>query len=34
MTAGDDQSSSREAKIRDILEQELQDGEDLANDAR
>jgi len=34
MTAGDDQSSFREAKIRDILEQELQDGEDLANDAR
>ena len=34
MTAGYDQSSSREAKIRDILEQELQDGEDLANDAR
>jgi hypothetical protein len=34
MTAADDQSNSREAKIRDILEQELQDGEDLANDAR
>lgn len=34
MTAVDDQNGSREAKIRDILEQELQDGEDLANDAR
>jgi hypothetical protein len=34
MTADDDQNSSREAKIRDILEQEVQDGEDLANDAR
>lgn len=34
MTADDDQKSSREAKIRDILEQEVQDGEDLANDAR
>jgi len=34
MTAHDDQNSSREAKIRDILEQEVQDGEDLANDAR
>lgn len=34
MTAVDDQNSFREAKIRDILEQEVQDGEDLANDAR
>jgi hypothetical protein len=34
MAAADDQNGSREAKIRDILEQELQDGEDLANDAR
>lgn len=34
MTADDDHNSSREAKIRDILEQEIQDGEDLANDAR
>jgi len=34
MTTGDDQNGSREAKIRDILEQEIQDGEDLANDAR
>jgi len=34
MPAVDDQNSSREAKIRDILEQEVQDGEDLANDAR
>jgi hypothetical protein len=34
MTAADDQNINREAKIRDILVQELQDGEDLANDAR
>jgi len=34
MTGADDQNMTREAKIRDILEQELQDGEDLANDAR
>jgi len=34
MAADDDQNSSREAKIQDILEQEIQDGEDLANDAR
>jgi hypothetical protein len=34
MAAADDENGSREAKIRDILEQELQDGEDLANDAR
>ena len=37
MTAADDaheQNSFREAKIREILEQEVQDGEDLANDAR
>jgi hypothetical protein len=34
MTVDDDQNRSREAKIRDILEQEIQDGEDLANDAR
>jgi hypothetical protein len=34
MTDVDDQNSSREAKIREILEQEVQDGEDLANEAR
>jgi hypothetical protein len=34
MTGADDQNINREAKIRDILVQELQDGEDLANDAR
>jgi hypothetical protein len=34
MTDVDDQDSSRQAKIRDILEQEVQDGEDLANAAR
>jgi hypothetical protein len=34
MTGADEQNSTREAKIREILEQELQDGEDLANDAR
>ena len=34
MTGADDQNSTREAKIREILEQEIQDGEDLANDAR
>jgi len=34
MAAGDDQSCFREAKIRNILEQEIRDGEDLANDAR
>jgi hypothetical protein len=34
MTAVEDQNSHREAKIRDILEQEVRDGEDLANDAR
>jgi hypothetical protein len=34
MTAPNDDGSFREARIRDILEQELQDGEDLANDAR
>ncbi len=34
MAVVDDQNSFREAKIRDILEQEIQDGEDLANDAR
>ena len=34
MTSADDQNSTREAKIRDILEQEIQDGEDLANEAR
>jgi len=34
MTSVDDQNSSREAKIRVILEQEVQDGEDLATDAR
>lgn len=34
MTGAEDQNGTREAKIRDILEQELQDGEDLANDAR
>jgi hypothetical protein len=34
MTAANDEGSFRDARIRDILEQELQDGEDLANDAR
>jgi hypothetical protein len=34
MTDVDDQNSFREAKIREILEQEVQDGEDLANEAR
>jgi len=34
MTSVDDQNSSREAKIRVILEQEVQDGEDLATHAR
>ena len=34
MTDNDDQNSFREAKIRDILEQEVRDGEDLENDAR
>ena len=34
MTGADDRDSTREAKIRNILAQELQDGEDLANDAR
>jgi hypothetical protein len=34
MTSTDDQNINREAKIRDILVQELQDGEELANDAR
>jgi hypothetical protein len=34
MTDVDDQNSSREAKIREILEQEVQNGEDLANEAR
>ena len=34
MTAAEDQNSHRKAKIRDILEQEVRDGEDLANDAR
>src|SRR5512139_2656125 len=34
MSGTDDKNTTREAKIRDILEQELQDGEDLANDAR
>jgi len=34
MTAHNDDGSFREARIRDILEQELQDGEDFANDAR
>ncbi|NTW57778.1 MAG: hypothetical protein HGB21_05715 [Nitrospirae bacterium] len=33
--SGDEQGqSAREAKIREILQEELQDGEDLANDAR
>jgi len=33
--SGDEQDqSAREAKIREILQEELQDGEDLANDAR
>lgn len=34
MTGSDEQNISREAKIRAILEQEVQDGEDLANEAR
>lgn len=34
MSSTDDQNTARNAKIREILEQELQDGEDLANDAR
>ena len=34
MAGADEQNSTREAKIREILEQEIQDGEDLANDAR
>jgi len=34
MNGVDDTSAYREAKIRDILEQEVRDGEDLANDAR
>jgi hypothetical protein len=34
MSSTDDQNLARDAKIRDIFEQELQDGEDLANDAR
>jgi hypothetical protein len=34
MTDVDDQHGSRQAKIRDILEQEVRDGEDLANAAR
>jgi hypothetical protein len=36
MTGSDDEQdqSAREAKIREILQEELQDGEDLANDAR
>ena len=34
MTAGNDKDPVREAKIREILREELQDGEDLANEAR
>jgi hypothetical protein len=34
MTAANDAGSFREARIRDILEQEFQDGEDLADGAR
>jgi hypothetical protein len=34
MTSPDDTDPVREAKIRGILQEELQDGEDLANDAR
>jgi Type I restriction enzyme R protein N terminus (HSDR_N) len=34
MTATNDEGMFREARIRNILDQELQDGEDLANDAR
>ncbi len=34
MTGTGDEQSAREAKIRDILQEELQDGEDLANEAR
>jgi len=33
-TGANDQDSFREAKIREILAQEVQDGEDLASDAR
>jgi hypothetical protein len=34
MTASDEKDPVRDARIRDILQEELQDGEDLANEAR
>lgn len=34
MTSAGDEQREREIKIREILSQEIQDGEDLANDAR
>ena len=34
MSKAGDEESSRKAKIREILQEELQDGEDLANEAR
>jgi hypothetical protein len=34
VTGSDEKDPVREAKIRDILQEELQDGEDLANEAR
>lgn len=34
MTAPENEQTIREAKIRNILQEELQDGEDLANEAR
>jgi hypothetical protein len=34
MSKAGDEESSREAKIREILQEELQDGEDLADEAR
>jgi len=34
MSTAENEQGSREAKIRDILNEELQDGEDLANEAR
>lgn len=34
MSKAGDEENSREAKIREILQEELQDGEDLANEAR
>ena len=34
MTSSDEKDPVRESRIRDILQEELQDGEDLANEAR